>query len=165
MVVAYLIEVASLLLAAAALVYAALAFRASRQALETAKESDLAALKLKANEGWAKAERSFLSLQTACRDMLERWEAHHNRQRTKPVLGAGFEVRDDRLDDTHHILVVEDEGRNLLKPLANDLSELGNMDGCALEAYIQLADRSALRIEQLELRLSPPKQPVVSRFG
>ena len=165
MIEGYIFEVASLLIAAAALVFAALAFRDSRRTLQIAKESDLTALKLKALEGRAKAERSYLSLLTACNDMREQWEAYHNRQRTRPVLGAGFGLRDDRLDDTRHISNVENEGRKLLKPLAHDLSELGGMDDSALEEYIQLADQSALRIEQLAFRLSPPKRQFVSRVG
>lgn len=145
-------EVISSLLAAVALVYAALAFRVSKQALEAGKESDLAALKLKAHEGREKLDRSFLSLQSACHEMRGRWEDHHGRH--FPTLGSC----DYRLDDTRHISEIENEGRKLLSPLALNLSQLREMDSVALEDYIQRTNQAAVRIEKLSFRLSPPKQ-------
>ena len=107
----FLFEVASLSIAAGALMYAALAFRIAKQALVAAERSDLAALKLKAQEGRARAERSYLSLQAACHEVRRQWDLHHDRH--FPKLGSpGF-----RRDDTHHILEVESEGRELLRPL------------------------------------------------
>lgn len=53
-----LFDIASLLIAAGALIFSALAFRIAKQALVAAERSDLAALKLKAQEGRARAERS-----------------------------------------------------------------------------------------------------------
>lgn len=149
------IEVASLLLGCAALIYAALAFRVSKQALKTAAESDLATLKLTAHERRTKAERSFFSLQSACQDMRNLWDDHHSRNFPK------FGARNFKCDDTRHISEVENQARKLLAPLALDLSELGAMDYAALEDYIERADQSALQIEQLTFRLSPPKQPFV----
>ena len=148
----YFFEVASLLLAAVALYYAALAFRVAKRALLTAQESDIVTLKLKAHEGRAKAERSFLSLQSACHDVRRQWEVHHDRY--FPQLG----IHDFRQDETRHITEVENEGRQLLKPLALNLSDMGALDVAELENYIQRADQSAVRIEQLTFRLSPPKQ-------
>ena len=141
-------EVASLSIAAGALMYAALAFRIAKQALVAAERSDLAALKLKAQEGRARAERSYLSLQAACHEVRRQWDLHHDRH--FPKLGSpGF-----RRDDTHHILEVESEGRELLRPLE---PEMGGLDSDGLESYIQLADRTSVAIERLTFRLSPPK--------
>lgn len=145
-------EVASLLFAAAALYYAALAFRVAKRALLTAQESDIVTLKLKAHEGRTQAERSFLSLQTACHDMRSQWDVHHGSH--FPKLGT----QDWRRDDTRHITEIENEGRKLLQPLAVNLSELGALNVAELEDYIQRANQSAVRIEQLTFRLSPPKQ-------
>ncbi|WP_420333396.1 hypothetical protein [Roseibium sp.] len=142
----------SLLLSAGALLFAALAHRVAKQALATAKMSDVAALKLKAHEGRERAEKSFLSLQTACHDTRSQWCRHHDRHYS--TLGS----RDFRQDDTRHISEIENEGRTLLRPLELGLSELGTMDVAALEDYIQQAHRTAARIEQLRFRLSPPKQ-------
>lgn len=151
----YLFEGASLLIAAGALIYAALALRVSKRALTAAEGSNLAYLKLKAHERRARAERSFLSLQSACQDMRSRWELHHDRH--YPKMGS----QDFRRDDTRHIAEVEREGRELLRPLELELQEIGVLDSDALEDYIRRADRAAMRIEQLTLRLSPPKQLVV----
>jgi len=148
----YLFELLSLLIAAAALLYAALAFRVAKQAIQTAKDSDLAALKLKAHEGRARAERSFLSLQSACKDIRSQWNIHHDRH--FPKLGAN----DYRRDDTHHISEAESEGRKLLMQLALGPSELGKMDAAALEKYIHWTDETALKIEHLAARLCPPQQ-------
>ena len=148
----YFFEVASLLFAAAALYYAALAFRVAKRALLTAHESDVVTLKLKAHEGRAQAERSFLPLQSACHNMRSQWDVHHGRH--FPRMG----VKDFRRDDTRHITDVENEGCKLLKPLALNLSELGALDVAELENYIQRADQIAVRIEQLIFQLSPPKK-------
>lgn len=152
MIWSYLFEVVSLLIAAAALVYAALALRVAKHALETAKESDLAALKLKAHEGRASAERSFLSLQSACQDARSRWDIHLSRH--FPKLGA----QDYRREDTRHISEVENEGRKLLIPLTLELSQLGTMDARALEEYIERTNQTVLWIAKLCLRLRAPKQ-------
>jgi len=148
----YFFEVASFLLAAAALYYAALAFRVAKRTLLTTQESDIVTLKLKAHEGRVQAERSFLSLQSACHDMRNQWDVHHGRH--FPTMGA----QEFRRDDTRHIAEVENEGRRLLKPLALNLSEMGTLDVAELEDYIHRADQSVVRIAQLAFRLSPPRQ-------
>lgn len=148
----HLFDGASLLLTAGALIYAARALRVAKQALVTAKMSDVATLKLKAHEGRERAEQSFLSLRSACHDTRSKWSAHHDRH--FPKIGS----QDFRQDDTRHISAIESEGRTLLKPLQLELSELGTMDAAALEDYIQQAHRTAARIEQLRFHLSPPKQ-------
>ncbi|WP_299478117.1 hypothetical protein [uncultured Roseibium sp.] len=143
---------ASLLLAACALIYAALALRVAKKALVTAKMSDLATLKLKAHEGRERAEQSFLSLQSACHDTRSQWSLHHDRH--FPMLGSLHSPQ----DDTRHISEIEKEGRALLRPLDLSLSELGTKDAAELEDYIQRTHRTATRIEQLRFELSPPKQ-------
>ena len=151
----YFFEVASLLIASGALIYAARAFRVAKQALASAEGSDLAALKLKAHEGRARAQRSFLSLQSACHEMRGRWNVHHDRHYPR------FGSQDSRHNDTRHISEVEREGRNLLSPLEQELPENGVLNSDALEDYIQRAEQAAMRIEQLTLRLSPPKPLIV----
>lgn len=148
----YFFEIASLLLATGALIYAGLALRVAREALESASGSDLAALKLKAHEGRVRAERSFLSIQSACHEMLGRWDVHHNRH--FPRLGS----QDFRNNDTRHISEVERQGRELLRPLELALPEAAASGSAALEEYIHRAEQMAIEIEQLNLRLSPPRQ-------
>ncbi len=96
----YLFEVVSLLIAAAALYYAALAFRVAKRALLTSQESDKVTLKLMAQERRAQAERSFLSLQSACHDMRSQWDVHHDRH--FPMLAAQDFRRDDDQRDHHN---------------------------------------------------------------
>lgn len=147
----YFFEIASLLIATAALVYAALALRVAKEALVSGRGADLLALKLRAQEGRVRAERSFLSLQSACHEMRARWDLHHDRH--YPKLGN----QDFRNKETRHISQVERQGRELLRPLEFGLSspEAGS---ATLEEYIHRAEKAAVEIEQLTLQLSPPKQ-------
>jgi hypothetical protein len=149
---AHFFEISSLLIATGALIYAALALRVAKEALASAKGSDLAALKLKAQEARVRAERSFLSLQTACHETQGRWDDHHDRH--YPKLGS----QDFRSKDTLHIAQVERQGRELLRQLEIALPEAATSDSVALEEYIRRANQTVIEIEQLILRLSPPRQ-------
>ena len=151
----YFFEVASLLIASSALIYAALALRVAKQALVSAEHSDLAALKLRAQDQRARAQRSFLSLQSACHEMRSRWDVYHSRH--YPTLGSF----DSRRNDTRHISEVEREGRKLLGPIERELPEDRALNSDLLEDYILRADQTAVQIEQLKLRLSPPK-PIIA---
>jgi len=147
-------DMASLLMAVAALIYAARAFRVAKQAIEIAKESDLINLKMKAQDGRAKAERSFTSLQSACRNVRDKWEVHH--QNHYPLFGH----HDFRNDDTDHIALVEREGRKLLKPLAISQVKMKTMKPDDLEVYIAQTEAVARQIDKLALRLHSPKRLV-----
>lgn len=148
----YFFQLVSLLVALTALIYAALAFRVAKQALNSAKDSDLATLKLRAYDGRAKVQRSFFSLQSACQGIRQQWQFHHDHHHPP------FGFQDHRLNDTRHIAEIESEGRSLLVQLALGLAELEAMDAVALEEYIKRTDETALSIEQLTLRLTPPKK-------
>lgn len=148
----YFFEIASLVITVAALVYAALAFRVAKQAIDIAKASDLLALKMKAQDGRAKAERSFTSLQSACRDVHDRWDVHH--QNHFPRLGN----YDLRIQDTNHIAQIEREGRELLKPLTVNQAALRAMKPNELEDYIEQSEAIARQIDKLGFRLRSPKQ-------
>ncbi|MCA1337477.1 hypothetical protein [Pseudooceanicola marinus] len=111
----------------------------------------MATLKMKAQEKRMRAERSFVTLQSACQEMRRQWSVHHNRH--YPILGN----QDFRRKDTLHIAHVETEGRALLRGLELNMSEMGASSMAALDEYIQRADETTLQIEQLALRLSPPK--------
>jgi hypothetical protein len=145
-------EITSLLISVAALIYAALAFRVARQAVGAAKESDLIALKMKAQDGRAKAERSFTSLQSACRNVRKKWDVHH--QAHYPLFGH----QNVRQEDTRHIIEIERKGQDLLKPLTLSQAALKTMKPAALEDYIEQTDVAARQIDKLGFRLSAPKQ-------
>ena len=147
----YFFDAASLLIASAALIYAALALRVARKAQATTEMSEVAALKMTAQEKRMRAEHSFLALQSVCQEMRSRWSVHHDRH--SPIMGN----QDFRRKDTIHIDQLESEGRELLRGLELDMSEVRELSADALDEYIQRADETALRIEQLALRLSPPK--------
>lgn len=147
----YFLDGVSLLIAVSALIYAALAFRVSRQALKSAEMTHFAELKMKAHEGRARAERSFLLLKTACHEMQKQWDLHHGSH--YPTLGS----REFRQNDTRHILEIESEGRKLLAPLGLKQPDLAKFRASDLEDYIRKADHTAIKIEQLVLSLSSPK--------
>lgn len=150
----YFFEIASLVITVAALIYAALAFRVAKQAIDIAKASDLLALKMKAQDGRAKVVRSFTSLQSACRDVLDKWDVHH--QNHFPRLGS----HDLRNQDTDHIAQVEREGRELLKPLIVNQATLRAMKPNELEDYIEQTEAVAQRIDKLGFRLASPRRIV-----
>lgn len=151
----YFFDAASLLIASAALIYAALAHRVSKKAQATAQEYEVVALKMTAQEKRMRAERSFLTLKSACQEMRSRWSVHHDHH--YPIMGS----QEFRRNDTLHIAQLESEGRELLKRLDLDLSNSEALNASALAEYIQRADETALRIEQLALHLLPPK-PLVA---
>ncbi|MCQ0971989.1 hypothetical protein MLD63_16320 [Paracoccus sp. TK19116] len=148
----YFFEIASLLIASGALVYAALALRVAKEALEAARSSDLAALKSRAHEVRVGAERNFVSLQSACQEMRGRWDLHH--ERYSPKLGSP----EFRNNDTRHILEVERKGHELLRLLKTELTKVAISEPAALEGYIHWAEQTAVEIERLKLQLSPPRQ-------
>lgn len=144
-------EGASFLISACAVLYAALALRVAKRAVVAAEASDLVALKLKARDGKAEAQRSLLRLQAACHEMRSRWNQHHDLH--YPKMGE----RDYRWDDITHILAVESEGRELLKAVEMEMSGLSVMNPKALEDCIQRTDGTVIEIDRLVLKLSPPK--------
>ncbi|MBY6121838.1 hypothetical protein KUV64_22135 [Mameliella alba] len=148
---AHFFDVTSLIIASAALIYAGLALRVAKEGQVSTEVSELATLRMTAQEKRIQAERSFLSLQSACHDMRSRWRVHHDRH--YPIMGN----QDFRRNDTLHIAQVENEGRKLLKRLELDMCNIGALNAEVLDNYIQGADEIALKIEQLALQLSPPK--------
>lgn len=145
----YFFEVASLLIALGALVYAALAFQIAKKATRAAEVSDLASLNLRADEVMTKAQQGFVSLQKDCGDMRRRWEHHHRHH--GPKMGAC----ETHQEDTRHIIETEAEGRKLLMTLTN---EMDNLSADTLKEFIRNANQTTTKIERLTLRLTPPKK-------
>lgn len=144
-------EVISMLIAGAALIYAALAFKAAKHAIQATKDSDMTALRVKVLDGTSEAERSFLKLQDACQTTRDLWERHIDIH--YPVLGSGFE----RPKETRHIAELEREGSKLLRELINPASIAGKAGTVDLEGYIRHAQAASVQIERLKLRLEAPK--------
>lgn len=144
-------EIASLLVSGAALVYAALAHTAARQAIQIAKETDIAALRLKAQDECCAAERSFHKLQEACHQTRRLWERHIEKH--YPILGRKF----GQPEETRHIAEVEKTGRELLLELKDATPVAATRNAAELENFIRQAQTAAMQIERLAFDLDGPK--------
>ncbi|MFA9229648.1 MAG: hypothetical protein ACEQSU_02710 [Microgenomates group bacterium] len=144
-------EVASLGLSVAALVYAALALRAARQAILIAKESEMAALRLKAQDEFSAVERSFDKLQMACHQTRSQWERHVEKH--YPAFGRKI----GQPKGTRHIAELEKTGRGLLLELKNVTPIAATSDAIKLETFIKKAQAAAIQIERLAFDLEAPK--------
>ena len=144
-------EAILLFFAAAALVYAALAFKAAKHAIQATKESDLTALRVKIQDGILDARRSLIRLHEACRATRLQWEDNHERRR--PVLGDGCAFR----SETNNIRELECMGTNLLKELAALAPEAATSNVDEIEAFIARAQAASVQIERLKFELEVPK--------
>ncbi|SFS22265.1 hypothetical protein [Yoonia litorea] len=143
-------EIISLLIAAAALVYAALAFKAAKHAVQATKDSDLTALRVKMQDSISGAERSLIRLQEACQATRLQWE--NKNDRAFPVLGTGFFDR----SETDHIQELEHAGFKLLQELAATAPK-ATSSTTEIEAFIGRARTASVQIERLKFRLECPK--------
>lgn len=148
---AHAFEITSLLMSLAALVYAALALKAARQAILIAKESDLAALRLRAQDEFSAAERSFHELRAACHQTKGKWDRHIEKH--YPILGRKF----GQPTETRHIAELEKAGRGLLRELKDATPLAAANDAAVLESFIRQAQAAALQIERLAFDLEDPK--------
>lgn len=150
-VAAHAFETTSLLVSVAALAYAALALRAARQAIVIAKESDIVALRIKAQDEFFAAERSFHNLQAACHQTRGQWNRHL--EKYYPVLGRNF----GQPTETRHIAELEKTGRGLLRKLKDATPHAATSDAAALESFIKQAQAAAMQIPRLAFDLEAPK--------
>lgn len=144
-------EITSLLISLAALVYAALALKAARQAILITKESDLSALRLRAQDEFSAAERSFHELRAACHQTRGKWARHIEKH--YPVLGRKF----GQPTETSHIAELEKVGREMLQELKDATPHAAASDAAALENFIRQAQAAAMQIERLAFDLEDPK--------
>jgi len=149
-------EIISILIAAVALIYAALAFRASKQAIKATKESNVAALRVKVQEGISEVERSFLVLQESCLHTRREWESHASRH--YPVLGSSFSNSIfSEPDETVHISKIERTGSKVFRELLSSVPEPNASAPAELHQFIERARCASTRIERLKLGLELPK--------
>lgn len=150
------LEIVSTLIAAAALVYAALAFSASKQALKITRDSDTTAMRVKVQDGLSHAERSFLLLQEACQTTQRDWE-NHNRQHF-PTMGSNLgRSMFGESDETRHILGIERAGSQVLRELMAKVPDPDVLDAPELETLIRKAQSTSMQIERLKLGLEGPR--------
>ena len=145
------LEILSLFVAVAALVYAALAFRSARHTNQTTKDSDRTALRLKVEDSIAKAESSLTELQAVCNTTRNLWEVHFDRH--YPAMGRNFRPP----EETRHILELERAGVKLFHALRETIPE--EKEACAMnfEEHIKQANATSAQIERLKLRLETPR--------
>ncbi|SDP79323.1 hypothetical protein SAMN04488512_1501 [Sulfitobacter litoralis] len=149
-------EILSILISAGALVYAALAFRTSRQAIKAARDSDITALQVKAQDSISAAERSMLILQEACRQTRQEWDRHKTRH--FPALGGNLGgSMFAEPEETRHIRKIERAGLKTLKELIASRPKPDALAPSELHQFIARAQSASTHIERLKLGLKGPK--------
>ena len=149
-------EIVSILIAAAALVYAVLAFNASKQAISASREANIAALQVKAQDGISDARRSFLSLQEACLLTRREWDNHKSKH--FPAFGsqAGYSMFAEP-EETQHIRKIELVGSKALEELLASTPKSGSSDSSEWHEFIARAQSVSTSIGRLKLSLEGPK--------
>jgi len=149
-------EIVSLLISAGALLYAALAFSTSKQAIKATRESDITALQVKAQDGISDARRSFLLLQEACLLTRREWDNHKNQH--FPALGGNFgRSMFAEPDETQHISNIEQTGSKALNELLETIPKSDASTSAELHQFIARAQSACAQIERLKLGLEGPK--------
>lgn len=144
-------DVVSILIAIAALVYAALAFKAAKQAIQATKDSDLTALRVKIHDEILEAERIFLSLQQECQMTRTQWVAHFDAH--YPPFGRGFA----NSKELREVSEVESEGREILQKLHTSACTAERVRTSELEDFVRTAQFASIEIARLKFRLEKPK--------
>lgn len=149
-------EIVSILISAGALLYAALAFSTSKQAIKATRESDITALQVKAQDGISDARRSFLLLQEACLLTRREWDNHKSQH--FPALGDNFgRSMFAEPDETQHISNIEQAGSKALNELLETIPKSDASTSSELHQFIARAQSASAQIERLKLGLEGPK--------
>lgn len=141
-------EVASLLIAIFALIFAALAYHLAKQADESAKISDTLNLRGQANSALTKATSKFLILQEDCRMVKDSWDIY--KRKHLPSLGRS------RLDVRNNTEEIERHGAAILSKTQQKFGKVDNFNSEQLMQLIETADASKLEFERLSGRLERP---------
>jgi hypothetical protein len=150
------IDVLSILIAIGALVFAALAFSASKQAIKATRNSDVIALQIKAQDGISDAKRSLFLLEEACLLTRRDWETHKSRH--FPKIGSNFgRSMFAEPDETQHIRKIELIGSKALKELLSSIPKSDAAAPSELHQFIAKAQSASTQIERLKLGLEGPK--------
>lgn len=148
----YAFQLTSILIAAAALVYAVRANRNSEVAIEVARQTSVSELRLRVKESLADAERSVLALQSACQGSREQWENHFRKH--GPVLGSSMFKKPPEVESISNL---ERLGRSLLTKLRDAAPAEETADTVTLERFIGSAQATSLEIARLQLQIDGPR--------
>lgn len=149
-------EILSILISAGALLYAALAFRTSKQAIKVARDSDITALHLRAQDSISGAKRSLLKLEEACHQTRREWDNH--RTRHFPAFGSDLErSMFSGPEETQHISSIERAGLKTLEELLALTPKPDVSAPSELHQFIARAQSASTHIERLKLGLKGPK--------
>jgi hypothetical protein len=143
------LETGSFFITCAALFYAHLAYRTSERGLDHAKQAELTSLRIQAKSGVNDARQALGSLELTCQIYRANWA---NYERTQPLLAN----RPVGLLNRSPIDAVQFEGRKLLEQLSASGEAVDTMDLQALEALMQEAKATSLRIQALSGKLESP---------
>lgn len=142
------LEIGTLVATCGALFYAHLAYRTSKRGLDQAKQAEVNSLRIQAKAALNDTRQAQVSLELSCQVYRANWASY---ARTQPILGrpAGHFERCP-------INAVQSEGRQLLAPLSTSSENVDKMDLSELEALMQRAKATSLRIQALAGKLEPP---------
>ena len=149
-------EIVSILISAGALFYAALAFSISKQAIKAARDSDITALQVKAQDGISDAKRSFLLLQEACLLTRREWDNHKTRHFPALSSNIGRSIFAEP-DETQHIRSIEQTGSKALNELLDSIPKSDAPTSSELHQFVARAQSASAQIERLKLGLEGPK--------
>lgn len=141
-------EVASLLIAIIALIFAALAYHLTKQAADSAKISDTLNLRGQAKSALSEARSKFLMLQGDCRMVKDSWDIYERKHLPS--------LRRPNLDAQNNIQEIERRGAAILSKAQQEFGEVDDLNSEQLMQLIETADASKLEFERLSGRLERP---------
>lgn len=144
-------EITTTLISISALVYGARAVTTAKQAMQAAKDSDLTSMRVKAQDEYSAAERSFHKLQEACQLTMDQWNEHLRKQRAPLSSTRGPTPEMQRNAQLEHA------GRKFLNELKDAMPIIGNKTAGDFERHIREAQEVAMKIERLRLQLEAPQ--------
>lgn len=142
------LEVTSIAIAIAALIFAALAHSETKKAALATEASNIASVRVQAKSCFAEVDRSFFALQSACRENEMSWKSYQHKHLPKLTLRQPQELQELRF--------VERDAAKLLRELQIGFDDVDKMNASQLEDLIQETRTAAIQIERLSQRLTEP---------
>lgn len=143
------LEISTLIVACGGLLYAHLAYRTSERGLDHAKQAELNSFRIQAKAGLNDARQAQVSLELSCQIYRANWANYNRASRGLSNAHVGPFKRSP-------IDAVKFEGWKLLEQLSTSGEAVDKMDLQALEALIQEAKATSLRIQALSGKLESP---------
>jgi len=141
-------EVASLVIAITALIYAALAHSSAKRSSRAAEISDNTSFKIQANSALVEAESEFIRLKMNCQTKREAWDVY--KRKHLPPLSTNQPDGLKSIDD------VLQRGNAILHEVQQNSVRDGDLDSKQLADVIRKANAASLELQALSGRLERP---------